>query len=172
MNITSTFFCCSTGQRAALNKYHILFAMRSIFLVLYLIAGLNVAQAQKGDRIRDRIRLERTEVYNRVLDLTPTEAQQFWPIFNQFIDEREKVQQELKGLRRDNLSDSEAETQLKKHFELQQRDLDLEKEVVQKLRKVISLQKIVKIPDAEREFRQTVLAKAKEKAQERRRLKE
>lgn len=172
MNLIPTLFRRFPGKREDLNKYHISMAMRSIFLVLCLFAGFNVASAQKGDRVRDRIRLERTEVYNRVLDLTPTEAQQFWPIFNQFIDEREKVQQELKNLRRDNLSDAEAEAQLKKHFELQQRDLDLEKEVVQKLRKVISLQKIVKIPDAEREFRQTVLAKAKEKAQERRRLKE
>lgn len=172
MNSMSTIKSRFPDKRATLNKYYISFAMRSIFLILCLIAGFNVASAQKGDRVRERIRLERTEVYNRVLDLTPAEAQQFWPIFNQFIDEREKVQQELKNLRRDNLSDAEAEAQLKKHFELQQRDLDLEKEVVQKLRKVISLQKIVKIPDAEREFRQTVLAKAKEKAQERRRMKE
>jgi hypothetical protein len=144
--------------------------MRSAFLaIIFLAFGFTFATAQNGQRIKDKLRSERAAVYTEVLQLTPEEAQQFWPVFNQFINEREKVQQELKNLKRDNLSDAEAEAQIKKQLELQQRDLDLEKEVIQKLRKVISLQKIIKIPDAEREFRQTVLARAKDKAIERKR---
>jgi hypothetical protein len=144
--------------------------MRSAFLaIIFLAFGFTFATAQNGQRIKDKLRSERAAVYTEVLQLTPEEAQQFWPVFNQFINEREKVQQELKNLKRDNLSDAEAEAQIKKQIELQQRDLDLEKEVIQKLRKVISLQKIIKIPDAEREFRQTVLARAKDKAIERKR---
>jgi hypothetical protein len=152
------------------NRYNTL-NMRSAFLaIIFLAFGFTFATAQNGQRIKGKLRSERAAVYTDVLQLTPEEAQQFWPVFNQFIDEREKVQQELKSLKRDNLSDAEAEAQIKKQIELQQRDLDLEKDVIQKLRKVISLQKIIKIPDAEREFRQTVLARAKDKAVERKRM--
>jgi hypothetical protein len=155
-----------------MNTYHTsrynTFIMRSTLLTTLLLAlCFTFSHAQRGGKVKDRLRSERVAVYTQVLQLTSDEAQQFWPIFNQFIEEREKVQQELKNLKRDNLSDAEAEAQIKKQLELQQRDLDLEKDVIQKLRKVISLQKIIKIPDAEREFRQTVLARAKDKAQER-----
>ena len=89
--------------------------MKSTFLTFILLAcGFTFAFAQKGDRLKERLRSERAAVYTSVLQLTSDEAQQFWPIFNQFIDDREKVQHELKNLRRDNLSDSEAETQIKK----------------------------------------------------------
>ena len=88
-------------------------------------------------------------------------------MYNAFLDDRDKIQDEIKGIRRDNLSDAEAEAQVKKHLELRQRELDLEKDLVQKLRKVISMQKIVKIPEAERVFRQNVLEKVKDRAEKR-----
>ena len=69
---------------------------------------------------------------------------------------------------RENLSDADAEAMVKKHFDLKQRELDLEKDMVQKMRKVISMQKIVKIPEAERIFRQNVLEKVKDRVEQRR----
>jgi hypothetical protein len=143
--------------------------MRNLALIALLLGVFQQFSAAQpnGDRIRERIRAQRVAIYTDVLKLTPEEAQSFWPIYNQFLDEREKIQDEFKNVRRDNLNDAEAEAQIKKHFELRQREIDLEKEMVQKLRKTISLQKIVKIPDAERAFRQTVLEKVKERADRR-----
>lgn len=145
--------------------------MKNLILSLLLIGFLPaIVQAQPGEKLRERIRVQRVAIYTEVLKLTPEEAQTFWPIYNKYLDDREDIQDQLKKIRTDNLSDAEAEEQVKKHFELKQRELDLEKDLVQKLRKVISMQKIVKLPEAERIFRQTVLDKVREKAQERREL--
>jgi predicted ATPase with chaperone activity len=127
--------------------------------------------AQPGSRgkeaVQDRIRAQRIAIYTDVLKLTSTEAEGFWPVYNKFLEDRETVQDQMKSIRRDNLSDAESEEQLKKFYELKQKELDLEKDMVQKLRKVIPLQKILKIPDAEREFRRTVLERARERREER-----
>jgi hypothetical protein len=143
--------------------------MRKLFLTAFLL-GLVPAfmLAQGGEKLRERIRAQRIAIYTDVLKLTSQEAEGFWPIYNQFLEDKESINKEQKAIRRDNLSDAEAEAQVKKHIELRQRELDLEKDLIQKLRKVISMQKIVKIPEAERQFRQTVLEKVKEKAKERR----
>ncbi len=66
------------------------------------------------------------------------------------------------------MSDAEVEEQIKLHFEQQQRELDLEKEVFQKLRKVLPLRKIAKLPQAEREFRESLLKKLQEAREQRR----
>ena len=142
--------------------------MRNLFLAALLMAGIQTLSfGQDGARIRERIRAERVAVFTDVLKLNAEEAQAFWPVYNAFLDDRDKIQDELKSIRRDNLSDAEAEAQVKKHLELRQRELDLEKDLVQKLRKVISMQKIVKIPEAERVFRQNVLEKVKDRAEKR-----
>ena len=143
--------------------------MRKLFLTAFLLGLVPVLMlAQGGEKLRERIRAQRIAIYSDVLKLTSQEAEGFWPIYNQFLEDKESINKEQKAIRRDNLSDAEAEAQVKKHIELRQRELDLEKDLIQKLRKVISMQKIVKIPEAERQFRQTVLEKVKEKAKERR----
>lgn len=143
--------------------------MKNLFLTALLLGLLpSILLAQGGERLREKIRAQRVAIYTDVLKLSAQEAEGFWPVYNQFLEDREKIQDEMKAIRRDNLSDSEAEAQVKKHIELRQRELDLEKDLIQKLRKVISMQKIVKLPEAERQFRQTVLEKVKDRAQERR----
>ena len=154
-----------------LSNFHSLIIknMRKLFLTA-LILGVFYATstAQGGARIRERLRAERVAVYTDVLKLTSDEAQGFWPIYNAFIEDREKIQEDLKSMPRENLSDADAEAMVKKHFDLKQRELDLEKDMVQKMRKVISMQKIVKIPEAERIFRQNVLEKVKDRVEQRR----
>ena len=144
--------------------------MKKLFLTAFLLGLVPVfiLAQQGGEKLRERIRAQRVAIYTDVLKLSSQEAEGFWPIYNQFLEDKESINKEQKAIRRDNLSDAEAEAQVKKHIELRQRELDLEKDLIQKLRKVISMQKIVKIPEAERQFRQTVLEKVKEKAKERR----
>ena len=60
------------------------------------------------------------------------------------------------------MTDAEVEEQIKKHFEKKQRELDLEKDLYQKLRKVLPARKIVRIPSAEREFREALVKRLQE----------
>lgn len=143
--------------------------------VLIGLASLSTAQAQGDNPVRDaRLAAFRAEVFTRVLQLSPEEAQQFWPIYNEFSDKREQIQQDLKPDKRfDLLSDAELEEQIRRHFDLKQRELDLERESYQKLRKVLPLRKVAKLPMAEREFRESLVKKiqeARERRQERQQI--
>lgn len=148
MNITMRHFLCTV-------------LMVSVFGTL--------AQAQVDPEKREaRLAAFRAEVFTRVLNLTPEEAQNFWPIYNEYTDRREQAQQDLRpGKQLDQMSDAEVEDQIKRHFEMKQRELDLEREAYQKLRKVLPLRKIAKLPLAEREFRESLVKKLQE-ARERR----
>lgn len=144
--------------------------MKRHFLIVLIISAFSATtQAQEPG---DRIKALRAEVYTRVLNLTAEEAQSFWPVFNEYLEARESLQKQLRPEGQlDGMSDAEVEEYVKKHFEIRQKELDLEKDLVQKLRKVLPLRKIAKLPMAERQFRESLLKRlqeVREKRQERR----
>lgn len=140
-------------------------------LFLLCCLGLHTAVlAQPGnpEARGERIQSYRIAVFTEVLRLTPEEAQGFWPVYNGYMDKREALQDQYKPAKQlDAMSDAEVEDQIKRHFEKQQKDLDLEKTLYQDLRKVLPLRKIARLPNAERQFRESLLKKMQE-AKERR----
>lgn len=144
--------------------------MKNILFSLLFVATCAVAWAQPGNpgERDERIQSYRIAVYTEVLQLTPEEAQNFWPLYNEYTDKREAMQRELRGGRQiDGMSDAEVETYIQKFYDVRQRELDLEKELGQKLRKVLPVRKIAKLPMAEREFREALVKKLQEKRQQR-----
>jgi hypothetical protein len=140
--------------------------MKNILITLLFAATCTTVWAQQpgnaGDR-DERIQAYRIAVYTEVLQLTPEEAQNFWPLYNEYTDKREAMQRELRGGRQiDGMSDTEVENYIQKFYDVRQRELDLEKELGQKLRKVLPARKIAKLPMAEREFREALVKKLQE----------
>jgi hypothetical protein len=144
--------------------------MKHILLTALLIGAFGAtAQAQDpaGER-EDRIAAYRVAVFTRVLKLTGAEAEGFWPVYNEHQAKKEELQKKQKPSKQiDAMTDAEVEEYLKQFFENRQRELDLEKETAQKLRKVLPIRKIAKLPVAEREFREELVQRLKE-ARERR----
>lgn len=143
--------------------------MKRIFVIVLIFNAFAAAvQAQDG-AIAERVKALRAEVYTRVLNLTSEEAEKFWPIFNEYTTSKEALQKQLKpDGDLDGMTDQEVEEQVKKYMEIRQKELDLEKDLVQKLRKVLPIRKIAKLPKAEREFRESLLKRLQELREKRR----
>ncbi|MCY7329942.1 MAG: hypothetical protein LH618_15415 [Saprospiraceae bacterium] len=134
---------------------------RIIFLALMIVTTFQaMAQAQPEAKAADRIRAYRVAVYTEVLQLTAEEAQSFWPIFNEYAASREKLQQQMRPDRQlDAMSDAEVEEYVRKYFDVRQQEMNLEKDLATRLRKVLPIRKIAKLPAAEREFREGLVRK-------------
>ncbi len=143
--------------------------MKKLFCLAVL--GMMMVQAAfaqpQNERRDEKIKAYRAAVFTQVLNLTSEEAEAFWPIYNDFLDKKDDMNIKP-GKDLDSMTDAELEEQLKRHFENRQREIDLEKEMVQKLRKVLPIRKLAKLPRAEREFRESVVKKAKEARENRR----
>ncbi len=130
------------------------------------------AQAQPTPERRDeRLKAFRVAVFTEVLRLTPEEAQGFWPIYNEYVENRERMLESLRPQKQlEAMNDTEVEETIKRHFEIRQRELDMEKELFQKLRRVLPPRKIARMPIAERAFRERLverLQETRERRQER-----
>ena len=140
-----------------------------LWIILLFSTCSVVAVAQRSPEDRDKkVQAYRVAVFTEVLNLTPSEAEGFWPVFNEYLDKREEIQAQLKPTAQlDGMNDTEVDDYVKKYFDLRQRELDLEKDLGQRLRKVLPLRKIAKIPVAEREFREALVKKLQENRQKR-----
>jgi hypothetical protein len=139
-----------------------------LIIALALICGVQIAAAQQGnERREDRIKAFRVAVFTEKLNLSAEEAQVFWPIYNEFVEKRDALNDQLRPQKRlDEMSDAELEAQIAKHFERQQKELELERDMFTKLRKVLPVRKVAQIPQAERELRESIVKRLQERKAE------
>jgi hypothetical protein len=142
--------------------------MKKFLIVSALFCSFMSAYAQQNDGKRaERVKAFRVAIFTEKLNLTSEEAQSFWPVYNEFVQKRDDLGDQYKPAKRlDEMSDAELESQISRHFERQQKELDLERDMIAKLRKTLPLRKVAKIPAAEREFREAIFKKVQEKRAE------
>jgi hypothetical protein len=143
---------------------------KHFFLTLLLILGSYAYTHAQGGAVatkeqrQERVKALRVGVFTEKLALTSQEAQEFWPLYNETLARREAIQAQAKPQKPvSEMTDTELEAQITKHFERQQDELDLEKEMMAKLRKVLPLRKLAQIPSVEREFREVIFKKMQER---------
>jgi len=135
-----------------------------IFLMCIFAIG---AFAQEGERNNEKrkkkeaVEAKRIAFITNALGLTPTEAEKFWPIYNQREAERKALKKELKPNFKksdlDNLSDAEVEKMILNGIELKQGEVEIEKKYFAEFKKVISVKQIAKLHRAEQRFKVEVV---------------
>ncbi|WP_369994066.1 sensor of ECF-type sigma factor [Winogradskyella sp.] len=138
---------------------------RLILIVLLLTSAANFAQG--GEKIQERIKAQKVAFITEKLELTSEEAQQFWPIYNEFEAKIEKIKSEdlrplKKEMRQGDVSDKRAGEILEKLLEAETEMHNAKLELAEDLKKVIPAKKIIMLNVAEDQFNQKLLDKLKE----------
>ena len=139
--------------------------MKTLAKILFLCLTVISAVAQDDDeipqapdqKVRDKIEAARIAYITDQLQLTPEEAEKFWPIYREFSTKRREIRQQLRNVSREASPDKTDQEVVDQQFEIKQQELDLEKDYSGRLLKVISAQKLKSLPQAERKFRQMIL---------------
>jgi hypothetical protein len=141
--------------------------MKKIIIVCLSIVLSVSAFAQQGKRIEAM----RIAFITQRLNLTSEEAQQFWPVFNQFSEKMQQIKGTKMDAPLDEMSDADAEKMILTEFDKESKELELKKEYYQKLKKVLSVRKIAKLYRAERDFKNELVKYLKEAREERKQQK-
>ncbi len=133
----------------------ILLSILGIFLT-----GQISAQGKRGDRIKAM----KVAFITDKLELTPEESQNFWPIYNELSSKLREIRKSLKREPlQENISDAEAMDFINKKFDADQKELDLKKEYTLRMKSAISPIKLIRLQEAEKQFKRELLKHAKEK---------
>ena len=145
-------------------------------LLLFTTPGI----AQKSDTPSPSGRPERMEklesmkiaFFTERLNLTPDEAKAFWPVYNAFQAELEKLRNEHRETllnARDNidkLSDKEIEKLVDNELIFRQNELDVFKKYSSQFKKALPIRKVAKLYRAEEDWKRKILDMWREKKEE------
>ena len=127
------------------------------------------AQEELDPSKRERLEALKVAYLTQELNLTPEEAQQFWPLYNEMTQKMRSIRKEQRGNRMnakknfDSLSDEALAEAIDRELEFEQHELDLKKEYTAKFKRILPIKKVAKLHTAEKEFRRELLQSAREK---------
>ena len=137
--------------------------------VFFVFLSLNI-QAQNESR-SEQIDAMRIAFITKNLNLSPQEAQSFWPVYNTYSDIVSKLHKTerslLKSLRTDidGINEKQAEEALSNHLKIQSEKTNARKDLVTNLDGVIPAKKILKLLKAEEDFKRSILERLKARRQ-------
>lgn len=129
----------------------------------------NERRAERQDERHENIETMKIGFITKKLDLTPEEAQKFWPVYNQYSDKigelRKKRRQDNRDTKQkfDEMSDKEVEAAVDNEMIFRQKELDVQKEYHSKFKSVLPMKKVAKLYAAEEQFKMELLNKLKER---------
>jgi len=119
------------------------------------------AQQSNQHEMQEKIKAARIGMITERLNLTPEQAQKFWPLYNEFTGKKREVRRELnqalKNVDRENATEQEMRDLVELRLHVKQKELDLERLYSSRLLNVISTEQLVRLSKAESDFRQKVL---------------
>lgn len=147
--------------------------MKRILLILLTIAFAIPAiaqpepnkQQQRNQRYQ-KIQSAKIAFFTAELELTPKEAEEFWPVYNQYWKERETVIRRVQGtLRNVNrslkgeqaMTDAEIKNQLEIYISGSSEEGAIHKGYFEKFLKILPPKKVAKLYVAEEEFRMKMI---------------
>jgi hypothetical protein len=121
---------------------------------------------QNDDNINiSKIQAQRVAFFTEKLNLTPAEAEKFWPMYNEYDVKRAKLNAEetrLINLFKENrvsMTDKEIDNDIRKIFETRKALTTLNEEYYMKFRQVLPARKVMKLIITETQFRIWLLNK-------------
>jgi len=141
-----------------------LISMLSIFTVTVL-----VAQERRGPspEMFEKIRTEKISFFTSKLDLTPVEAQAFWPVYNEYEKKRFELQRQIHQFERmpdetiTNLSETEIEKMTNNYIDSFEKEALLLKEYNKQFQKILPKKKVLMMYRTENEFRSHLIREYK-----------
>lgn len=111
-------------------------------------------------------RLEATKIafISQKMDLSPREAEKFWPIYNQY----EKENRDLLKQRREmaqSKTEMSPENRLNEQFEFEEKMLEIRKKYTKEFGKAVSSEKVLRLFEAERAFKANLVKELQQRRQ-------
>ena len=143
-------------------------AKHILFFVVFLLSSIAiVAQPPGGDfhQKSEKIKAMKVEFITTKLELTPAEAEKFWPVYNEFMNKMQSLaktrRKKMEANKDKDLSDKEVNELIEFNFDTGQKMLDLKRDYDKKFKAVLGVQKTGKLYQAEIQFKHELLRKMK-----------
>nr|WP_321223094.1 hypothetical protein [uncultured Psychroserpens sp.] len=134
--------------------------MKKIILTLFVCALTFTGYSQDKDK-RERIKALKVAFLTERLELSETEAQKFWPIYNAYEKEKDMLRHTARekrhNLKLESLTEAEAKKALIDYLAFEEEQQNLKTDLIESLLTAIPAKKIIALKVAEDEFKRQML---------------
>ena len=139
----------------------------AMVMMLLVLAPLSWAQDKPADNmqiLRDKIKADKKLVVATNMELTESEAKDFWPIYEQYQKDLQKINQRMTNVlesyaddyRKKSLTDDKAKKLINEATAIDQAESNLKTTYAPKLAKVLPIRKVVRYLQIENKIRAVV----------------
>jgi len=139
----------------------------AIVIMIFGSAPVRAAQDKPADNmqiLRDKIKADKKLVVATNMELTESEAKEFWPIYDQYQKELQKLNQRMAKVldsyaddnRRKSLTDDKAKKLIDEAVSIDQAEANLKSTFAPKLSKVLPVKKVARYLQIENKIRAVV----------------
>jgi len=120
-------------------------------------------QGGPGGMRMEQVESAKIAYITTLLDLSPAEAQKFWPVYNKYMDEHKTIMKARRfngieaRMKLDDLSDPEIEKAIKTEMDIRQQLVDLDVRYLSEFRKLLPTRKVALLLGAEEGFKRELL---------------
>lgn len=142
-----------------------------LLLLLVFLSGTTALAQNKPQPKQtgaERVQALRVAFITKRLDLTPAEAQVFWPVYNEYQDKRDALRRQAQENRRkireqaDQLTPEELTRLADEEIKFREQDVQLQAELHTKLKTILPPRKLALLYVAEEEFKKELVKLATE----------
>jgi len=143
-------------------------AALALALLLLSAFSLRAQDPFELEAHKEKIETFKISYLTKQLELTPEEAQQFWPVYNEYQQKLEAIRQQRRALKNpgkpfSDLTDKEVEELIDSEIEFQQQDFDIRKTYHERFKSVLSVRQVARLYHAEHEFKRLLLQHLRQK---------
>lgn len=146
----------------------------TLVLLLFVLASVYAQLRKDGMHgMIERMKVEKISFIATQLDLTPAEAQVFWPVYNEFERKRMSLEMNKRELefkvnsKLDTFSEEELKKMNNEFISTFSDEAQLMKEYNSKFLEVLPIPKVIRLYQAERKFRSKMLQEFRQRQQDR-----
>ena len=135
--------------------------MRLIWsFLICLVIAMPLSAQDKGQK-NQQVEAVKIAFITQKLNLNSSEAEKFWPVYNQYQGEMREVFKLRRAAK--NKKEANADDKLTGELDFESRLLDIRKKYKQEFSKVIPTEKVSQFYEAEREFREQMIRELKDR---------
>jgi acyl transferase domain-containing protein len=145
--------------------------MKKFIVLIIVMLAISAGYSQSpGNNAKQKLEAARIALITERLGLTPSQAQEFWPIYNEYAEQRRSIQRGYREARQNfdmqNLSEEQGKQLMKIGMETKQKALNLEKEYSDRMIRVVSAKQLVALRKAEEDFRSMIIRRLEQRKQQ------
>ena len=144
------------------------FSLAILFMLAFVAAGL-AQPGQRGEKAQEKMEAFKIAFFTEKLQLTSDEAKVFWPIYNQFENERDALKDkfDLEGQKLELMSDKDVEAAILEHIEMEEQMVKLRRDYVRRFMEVLPVRKVAMLQRIETHFKRALLEEIKKRREAR-----